>query len=307
MEIKEANPRLNSATGGFAYSVTAITYFIASLIISGIILLAKVEQWSTAHIYLLFLGSPIGIAAGVAATLGLRKVKFKEICPVKCHPKYYLIGLMIAFGLFFSLNRINELILGLFNLEASEQSIKISEFILGLKGAQVLPALLVIALLPACFEELLFRGAILQGAQNSMGSVRAILVVGFAFSLFHGSPEQTVYQFIAGCLFAFVAVRSGSLLPSVLMHFLNNALVIILGMCLGVDEKGNFNMPFGVNIALIVIGALCLVGGVVWLILDKTELKKPQPDGVKSFFLFASVGIVLMAITWIISLVGVVT
>ncbi len=298
-QINTVNPKLNSATGGFAYSITAVTYVVVSLLVNGLIVLAKIEQWSTAYIYLIFIASPIGIAAGVFLTLALRKVKIKETVPVKCGVKYYVIALLLVFGLFFALNRINDLFLKLFNLNTSEQTVKISEFLLGLKGWEVLPAVLVIALLPAVFEELLFRGVILQSLLHSVGSVRAIILSGFAFSLFHGSPEQTVYQFIAGCLFAFIAVRSGSILPSVIMHFINNALVIILGVCVGADENGNFLFPQGLNIALIVIGALCLVGGVLWLIFDKKELLKCQKNSVKVFFVYACAGIAVMALFWI--------
>ena len=98
-------------------------------------------------------------------------------------------------------------------------------------------------MLPAFCEELLFRGVLLNACENGMGSIRAVFTVGFCFALFHGSPEQTVYQFIAGCVFAFVAVRSRSVTPSVLMHFINNALIVILGAC-GLYGEGGRNGDF---------------------------------------------------------------
>lgn len=263
------------------------------------------EKYSTAYYYVRYLASPVALAVSVAITLSVQKVAPKQVFPVKCHPKYYLIALMIAFGLFFSLNWVNGFFIDLIGRETSEETKKLSEFISGLSGAKIIPAILVIALLPAVFEEALFRGVILNGCERSMGSVRTILIVGFCFALFHGSVEQTVYQFLAGCLFAFVAIRSRSILPCMLMHFANNALVLILSVCIGVDENGDVIMSDAASITLIVLGAVCLIGAVIWLSFDKTELKKCEKGGVAKFFIYASVGILLLAIIWICSLFGV--
>jgi hypothetical protein len=44
------------------------------------------------------------------------------------------------------------------------------------------------------------------------------------------------------------------------------------------------------------------VAGLMLLIFDKTPLVKGSKGGVKNFFIFASVGIVIMALIWILSL-----
>ena len=59
------------------------------------------------------------------------------------------------------------------------------------------------------------------------------------------------------------------------------------------------------NIALNVTSALALAGGLVWLILDKKPLESCRKGGVKSFYLFASVGIAVLALSWFLSLFGV--
>lgn len=300
--VNNVNPALNSASGGFAYSASAVAMIVVSLVINIILSAAKIEKWSSAYIYLMYLGSPFALAAGVALTLKVRKIPFKCVFPVKCHFKYYLIALLLVFGLFFSLSQINELVLGLFGKEASESSVKISEYLLNLHGGEIVLALLVIAVFPALFEETLFRGVILNTCEQGAGSVRTIFIVGFCFSLFHTSLDQTVYQFIAGCIFAFVAIRSRSILPGIMMHFINNALVIILAVCGFYGENGEPAISSGANIALITIGACCLIGGLVWLILDKTKLVKVKRGGIKAFFIYAAIGIGILAVLWIVSL-----
>lgn len=299
----EVNPRLNSRTGGFAYSAATVFYFAASFVASIIFIAAKIKSGTDAYLYISYLVSPAAITACVAATLKVRKVKFKEVFPVKCHPKYYAIGLLLIFGLLFSLSWINVISLKFFQLFGYKE--REGGYLPNLSGGLVVPAIIVIAVLPALFEETLFRGVILNCCERSMGSIRTVFIVGFCFSLFHGSPEQTVYQFIAGCAFTFLAVRSHSVLPSVMMHFINNAVIVIFGACNLYDGAGNLATSATANIILIVLSACALIGGIVWLMLDKTPLKKCEKGGVKGFFIFASAGIAVMGLTWMLSFFGV--
>jgi membrane protease YdiL (CAAX protease family) len=301
MDLK-LGEKLNGAKGGLAFSVNTCCYYLVSIIAIIIISAGKLSG-TDASSYISFLVSPVAITITLALMFKLGKVSFKEAIPLKCHPKYFVIASLLIFGLLFSLSYLNTLFLDFLKLFGYEQ--KLTESSLpDLDGWKIVPAIFVIAVLPALFEEALFRGVILGGAQNSAGSVRSIFIIGFLFALFHGSAEQTIYQFICGCLFAFLAIRSGSVLPTVFMHFVNNALIIILTACNCFDEVGNLAVSSQVNIVITVLSAVSLVVAVVWLILDKTQLKGRQQGETTRFFLFASVGIIVMGLTWILGLFG---
>lgn len=302
--MEEINPRLNSATGGIAYTAAAFTYFIALFVVSLILRLTALDAESDAYLYISYLVSPVAISLSVFGVLKFRKISFKSIVPVKCNPKYFLIAALLIYGLVFALSWVNGVSVKFFELFGYKQR-EAGSYLPDLSGGKVVLALLVIAVLPALFEELLFRGIILNSCENGAGTVRTVFIVGFCFSLFHASPEQTVYQFITGCAFAFIALRSGSILPSVLMHFINNALIVIFAACGLLDEAGNLIISSGGNIALIVTSAIALVGALIWLILDKTPVKKCEKGGVKSFFICASPAIAAFAIVWFVSLFGV--
>ena len=299
--MQEVNSRLNSAVGGITYSAAVLFFAVVSLVVSLIISLSGLEQGSDGYLYLSYLISPVAIGGCVTAILFWKKTPFKSVFPVKCNFKYYIIGILLAYGLLFSLGWVNTLSVEFFKL-FGYQPRESGSYLPDLSGGYVALALLVIAVLPAFCEELLFRGVLLNACENGMGSIRAVFTVGFCFALFHGSPEQTVYQFIAGCVFAFVAVRSRSVTPSVLMHFINNALIVILGACGLYGEGGEMVISSAANIALNVTSALALAGGLVWLILDKKPLESCRKGGVKSFYLFASVGIAVLALSWFLSL-----
>lgn len=216
---------------------------------------------------------------------------------------YYLIAIALQFGLF-SISSVNGLFLQWlerFGYTPSEIALPSTD------GARIVPVIFVVAVLPACFEELFFRGVLFRGLKK-FGGAGAVLTCAALFSLYHQSPAQTWYQFVCGACFALVAWRSGSILPTVLSHFLNNALIIVLDVC-GVS---GFSLPL-----LCIFGAL-LAFSLVWLIfIDKNvdgipaEPKDEKVRGyregknsadVKGFFCYALCGIAVCAISWIGSL-----
>lgn len=289
---------LGSAAGGLSFSATVIVNLIISIIASAVISLASLKGTDAAK-YISVLVSPIAIAVILTLTLKIVKQPSRAIMPLKTHPKYFIIGVLLIFGLLFSLNSLNEYLIKLFELTGYQRR---ETFVPDVTGWKIVPALLVIAVLPAIFEEIMFRGILLNNAEEGAGTVRAIFLSGLCFSLYHGSVEQTVYQFICGCLFAFLAVRSRSVAPTVVIHFLNNAVILVLMACGLLDDGGALIMPKTAEITVSVLSSVSLIGAVVWLILDKKELKKCREDGVKLFFVFAAVGIGAMVLMWIAGL-----
>lgn len=88
-------------------------------------------------------------------------------------------------------------------------------------------SLVALAVLPAIVEELVFRGVLARAlARHSV----ALAIVGsaIAFSLYHVDPAQMVSTFPLGLALATMAVRSGSVVPGMIAHFLNNATVLVV-------------------------------------------------------------------------------
>ena len=177
-----------------------------------------------------------------------------------------------------------------------------------MSGAKIIPALLFIAVLPACLEELFFRGIVFHGMKK-FGNVAAVLASAGLFALYHQSPAQTIYQFICGACFALIALRSGSILPTVVSHFVNNALILILEAC-GVSG-------FSIE-TMIILGVLFAIWAIYLIFFDKNidgavpekreemqtaETAKPKADA-KGFVLCALTGIVLCAMNWIAALLA---
>ncbi len=89
----------------------------------------------------------------------------------------------------------------------------------------------IIGVLPAIFEEFLFRGYMLQSLRR-FGDVFAIIISSLIFALFHGNFAQLPNAFIMGVAFAFIAVRTGSIATGMVIHFINNSVITVLDIFL---------------------------------------------------------------------------
>lgn len=78
-------------------------------------------------------------------------------------------------------------------------------------------------------EELLFRGAI-QGHLMRKWKMPylGIVVSSLIFGVVHGNPAQIPFAFVVGIALGWVYYLTGSLLPGVLMHFINNGSSVLL-------------------------------------------------------------------------------
>lgn len=78
-----------------------------------------------------------------------------------------------------------------------------------------------IAVLPAIFEELYVRGAVFSFSKK-YGKTFAIFASAILFSVIHLNITQSVFAFLMGILLSLLVVKSKSLIPSMLLHFINN-------------------------------------------------------------------------------------
>lgn len=90
-------------------------------------------------------------------------------------------------------------------------------------GPELFLQFMALCVLPAVTEELFFRGA-LQGLLRPCGSAVAIFGPALLFSLLHLDAIQGLTALVCGVFLGWLAERSGSILPGILLHFVNNCL-----------------------------------------------------------------------------------
>jgi hypothetical protein len=108
-----------------------------------------------------------------------------------------------------------------------------------------------VCVLPALFEELIFRGIVLQGLASRYRPAVAIILSALAFSLTHMSPAQTAHQFILGIALGYTVLATKSIWSGVLLHFCNNLWALLSEV---IPEYLTF--PWLDNVAFIYIGGI---------------------------------------------------
>ena len=283
---------------GISFSFAAMlptmlsVFFIAVLVVSG---LAKQQDITTKdwYLYVSYLLPQISFAIVALFNLRYQKKPIKRaVAEQKCKPIYFLIATLLQIGLL-ALSQLNTCFLEFLKKFGYEDAgIRLPS----MDGVGFVGVLFVVALLPAVFEEILFRGVLLQGLE-SFGKAGSVRLCGALFALYHQNPAQTVYQFCCGAAFALVALKSGSVLPTVLSHFLNNAAILILTKA-GVTE---YSPP--VFIVIMIVSAVCLLLSLGYLLfMDKQEKTPMEKERAKverkQFLLCALIGIAVCALSW---------
>lgn len=280
----------DAKASGFSYTFGVAFFLVLSLLFS--VLLSAFGDGDFL-LYAQYLVSPLAIAVLCVFYFKWTKKSFKQTAKKqKCHPKYYLVAVLLQIGLL-SLSELNTLF-----LEWLEKfGYKAQPMLLpSMDGFGIVGVLLVVAVLPAIFEEIFFRGLLLDGCKV-FGEVGAVLVCGALFALYHQNPAQTIYQFCCGAAFALVALKSGSILPTVVSHFANNAAIVLLTK-FGINS---FTRP--VFIVILCVSIPCLIGSLVYLIFfDKKDETEEKTGTKKQFLLGALVGIAICAVVWVSAL-----
>lgn len=92
-----------------------------------------------------------------------------------------------------------------------------------------------IGILAPIGEEVVFRGAIQRRAvmffrSRNMPSWSGVVFTAFLFAAVHGNPAQMPHAFIVGLLMGWLCHRSGSIVPGIIVHWVNNSIAFALQM-----------------------------------------------------------------------------
>lgn len=125
------------------------------------------------------------------------------------------------------------------------------------------------AILPAVGEELLFRGFTFTTIRQKCKPVTSILIVSAIFGLYHMSLIKFFTTAFLGICLAVLVEKSGSILPGMLFHFLNNFIAALfscysepLSKQFPILAKESFN---GIEVAGMAVFAIVFVVAGYWI------------------------------------------
>lgn len=135
-----------------------------------------------------------------------------------------------------------------------------------LDGISFVPALLLIALVPAVCEELMFRGYMFTAFRQKMSLPKAIFFVSVLFGISHMSLIKIIPTAVLGAALAYAIYKADSIAASSLIHFLNNAVSVFLlyyGSNIAFLNEEQMGVPL--MIGLVVLSVIFIPAG-VWIL-----------------------------------------
>lgn len=158
--------------------------------------------------------------------------------------------------------------------------------------------LVCVGLIPAIMEEFAFRGVILGTTRKFTSDGFAIIVNATLFSMLHGNLHQIPFTFAFGLFLAYMTVYTGSVVPAMIVHGVNNCLSVIVSMA---TENASGLVQTLVMVSYYVV---LLMVGIIGLVIfinganDPLKLSKERSEDTKTVAanFFSSVGFIIFAI-----------
>jgi hypothetical protein len=125
--------------------------------------------------------------------------------------------------------------------------------------------LVAIVVVPAFFEEMVFRGILLYGFAKNYKYWIAIILSSFLFAILHFEWLQSISAFFAGIYLGWVYLKSRSLLMPMVAHGMNNLIsilpVFIVGNIFSDEALMSDTEPVLMGYRLIIFFAACFLIG----------------------------------------------
>ena len=103
-----------------------------------------------------------------------------------------------------------------------------TEMMKELTGGPFWSSFLTVAIFAPIFEEWMCRGMVLRGLLTKMKPGWAIVVSALFFAVIHANPWQALNAFMIGLVMGYVYYKTGSLILTMIIHFVNNGTSVVL-------------------------------------------------------------------------------
>lgn len=169
--------------------------------------------------YIFYIAVPFGIAALIFKAYHKNTSIF---LPKRSAPKYAALYIIGAVGAGYVLNLLINLLfpsfVEFFSVEANITADNPLDIIL---------CIIMVAVLPAVLEEWAFRGVLLKNLLP-YGRTGAVVISSMLFGLAHLDPPRIIFATAFGLVLGMCYEYTGSLLISIIIHFINNSISVIV-------------------------------------------------------------------------------
>ena len=173
-----------------------------------------------------------------------------------------------------------------------------------LEGSNWIWSLIFAGILSPIIEEMMFRGVMLNKLRR-YGDKVAIITTAILFGLFHANFSQFFYAVALGMIFAYVALKTGTIKYSIILHIVVNIMGgVILPAAIG--DGSNIVVAGCVGLALlaiVIIGLVLLIKNRKNISLLDGEIKLEKGTAFKT--IWVNVGMILYVVICLFSMVSI--
>ncbi|MEQ9285484.1 MAG: type II CAAX endopeptidase family protein [Cyclobacteriaceae bacterium] len=138
-------------------------------------------------------------------------------------------------------------------------------------------SLIVIAVVPAVGEELLFRGVIQRQILRISGNAHiAVWLAAIFFSAFHFQFFGFVPRMLLGALFGYLFVYSGNLFYPIIAHFVNNGFTLAM-IYMHQNEWVSYDIENTESVPLESVAIFAIIGAVLFVFFYKQMNPESKP------------------------------
>lgn len=220
--------RKNISKLGFAYLWGMLGIIVFQFLTMALINILKPEWIHNTTIYLLLIMLPMYMITMPLMIYIIRRIPTEK---VESKHKMTVGQMIIAFLMCYAIMYISNLVgvmitTGIGVLKGSHVSNPIVP--LATEGNPLITFFIMVICAPI-FEEIIFRKLLIDRSAK-YGEGMAVLLSGLMFGLFHGNLSQFMYAFTLGIFFAFIYIKTGRILYSIILHMAINFMGSVLSV-----------------------------------------------------------------------------
>jgi len=167
--------------------------------------------------------------------------------------------------------------------------------------------ILISAILPAVFEECIFRGIILSGCRST-GIAKSAIISGLFFGIMHLDPHQFIYAFLIGIFLGLFVTYTGSIFSSIIAHFTINGTQGILAYISESIQKPEYDIPIEETLeAYIYIFIMAIIFSILFGITfsyfkkyNKSNITSPEEAPPKNIITIPFITIIIIFIGYLV-------
>ena len=224
----------------------------------------------------------------------MNKLEKQEIHSNKLTIKKFIVYIAISLTLMWIGNLIGLTITEILgNLIQSEIANPIVETI---DSSSVYTNLLLMVIMAPIFEEIIFRKLLIDRTIK-YGKGVSILLSALIFGLFHGNLNQFFYAFLIGGFFAYVYIKTGKIIYTILLHltvnFFGSIISVIVGNSLNnMNTMANLPIAYaGIIIIYFLIYVLIVIVGVIGLLKNYKKISLLKDNLIKKPYITSLINV----------------